>query len=114
MKILRQLSIAFHPETDGFTERMNQKLEIYLRCFVSYYQNDWKQFLPIAMLAINSRISSVIGFSPFFATHGYDIKPIKTEEPLRIKGITFTAKREAFISKLKDVIKMAQTIMAAA
>jgi hypothetical protein len=66
------------------------------------------------MLAINNRISSVTGFSPFFATHGYDIKPIKTKKPLKTKGITPIAKREAFISKLKNVTKMAQTIIAAA
>jgi hypothetical protein len=107
MKILRRLSTAFHPETDGFTERMNQELKAYLRCFISYYQNDWEQLLPIAMLAINSRISFVIEFSPFFATHDYDIKPIKTEKPLRIKGIIPIAKGEAFISKLKDVTEMA-------
>jgi transposase InsO family protein len=114
MKILRRLSTAFHPETDGSTERMNQKLEAYLRCFVLYYQNDWEQLLPIAMLAINSRISSVTGFSPFFATYGYNIEPIKTEKSLKTKGTTPIAKEEAFISKLKDVIKMAQTIIAAA
>jgi hypothetical protein len=114
MKILRRLSTAFHPKTDESTERMNQELEAYLRCFVLYYQNDWEQLLPIAMLVINSRTSSVIRFSPFFATHGYDIKPIEIEEPLRTKGIIPTAKGEAFISKLKDVIEMAQTIMAAA
>jgi hypothetical protein len=65
------------------------------------------------MLAINSRISSVTGFSPFFATHGYDIKLIKIEEPLRTKGTIFIAKREAFIFKLKNVTKMAQIMMAA-
>jgi hypothetical protein len=92
---------------------MNQKLETYLRCFVSYYQDNWEQFLFIATLAINGRISFVIRFSPFFATHGYDIKLIKTEEPLKTKNITPTAKKEAFIFKLKDVTKMAQIIIAA-
>jgi hypothetical protein len=66
------------------------------------------------MLAINSRISSVTGFSPFFATHGYDIKPIETKEPLKTKGIIPIAKKEAFISKLKNVTEMAQIMMAAA
>jgi hypothetical protein len=40
------------------------------------------------MLAINSRTSSVTGISPFFATHGYNIEPIKIEEPLRAEGKT--------------------------
>jgi hypothetical protein len=93
---------------------MNQELEVYLRYFVLYYQNDWKQFLSIAMLAINGRILSVIGFSPFFATYGYNIKFIKTEEPLKTEDITLIAKKKAFISKLKDVTEMAQIIMAAA
>jgi hypothetical protein len=65
------------------------------------------------MLIINSRISFVTGFSPFFATHGYDIKPIETKELLKTKGTIPIAKKEAFISKLKNVTKMAQTIMAA-
>jgi hypothetical protein len=114
MKISRRLFTAFHPETDGSTKRMNQELEAYLRCFVLYYQNDWEQLLPIVMLAINGRTSFVIGFSPFFATHGYNIKLIETKEPLKTKGITFIAKKEAFISKLKNITEMAQIMMAAA
>jgi hypothetical protein len=114
MKILRRLFIAFHPETDGSIERINQELEAYLRYFISYYQDDWEQLLPIAMLAINGRISSVTRFSPFFATHGYDIKLIETKKPLKTKGIIPIAKKEAFISKLKNVTKMAQIIIAAA
>jgi hypothetical protein len=114
MKILKRLFTAFHPKTDGSIERINQELEAYLRCFISYYQNDWEQFLPIATLPINGCISSIIGFSLFFATYSYDIKPIKMEEPLRTKGITPTAKEEAFIFKLKNVSKIVQIIMAAA
>jgi hypothetical protein len=81
---------------------MNQELEAYLRCFVSYYQNDWEQLLPIIMLAINSRTSSVIGFSSFFATHGYNIEPIETKESLKTKGIIPIAKKEAFSLIVKE------------
>jgi hypothetical protein len=101
MKILKRLFTAFHPETDGSIERMNKKLEAYLRYFVSYYQNNWEQLLSIVTLAINGRISSVIKFSPFFAIYGYDIKSIKTKEPLKMKSIIPAAKKEAFIFKLK-------------
>ena len=36
-----KLSMAYHPETDGQTERMNQELEQYLRMYVNYRQNNW-------------------------------------------------------------------------
>ena len=71
MKITQRLSTAFHPETDGATERANQELETYFRIFTSFQQEDWAFQLPIAMTALNSRVSQFTGLSPFFMTHGY-------------------------------------------
>ena len=34
-------STAYHPQTDGQTEWVNQELEIYLRFYVNYQQDDW-------------------------------------------------------------------------
>jgi len=70
--------------------------------------------LPIAILAINNRISSVIGTSPFFVTYDYNIDPIKIEELLRIESSIPIAKGETFISKLKNATEIAQIIIAAA
>ncbi|MBW0511899.1 hypothetical protein O181_051614 [Austropuccinia psidii MF-1] len=41
LKISRDLSNAYHPETDGHTERVNKILEQYLCMYVSYPQDDW-------------------------------------------------------------------------
>jgi hypothetical protein len=45
LKITRRLSTAYHPETDGATERANQVLEHYLRCYTTYWQDDWAGLL---------------------------------------------------------------------
>ena len=71
VKITRRLSTAFHPKTDGATEQANQKLETYLRIFTSFQQENWAFQLPIAMMALNSRVSQSTGLLPFFMTHGY-------------------------------------------
>lgn len=39
--VKHKLSKAYHPQTDGQTERMNQTLEQYLRCYVNYEQDNW-------------------------------------------------------------------------
>jgi transposase InsO family protein len=41
-------STAFHPETDGQTERVNQVLEQYLRIYTNYPKTDWCSLLPLA------------------------------------------------------------------
>jgi hypothetical protein len=52
--IQQNISTAFHPRTDGQTERMNQWIETYLRSFVNGRQNNWNSLLPMAEFAHNS------------------------------------------------------------
>jgi len=49
-----QLSTAFHPQTDGQTERMNAVMEQYMRSYLNYLQDDWADWLPIAEFASNN------------------------------------------------------------
>ena len=71
-KVKRRLSTAFHPQTDGQTERQNQTLQEYLRAFCSECQNEWAKRLPIAEFAYNNAYRSDLKCSPFFAVYGYD------------------------------------------
>jgi transposase InsO family protein len=65
------LSTAFHPQSDGQTERVNQVLEQYLRCTVRYRQDDWADLLPMAEFAYNNAEHASTKMSPFFANSGH-------------------------------------------
>ena len=65
------LSTAYHPETDGQTEIANAFLEQYLRGQVSYLQDDWSKWLPLAEFALNNAINESTGTTPFFANYGF-------------------------------------------
>ncbi|MBW0569414.1 hypothetical protein O181_109129 [Austropuccinia psidii MF-1] len=70
LKISRDLSTSFHPEADGQTERVNQILEQYLWMHVSYHQDDWHTWLPLAGFAYNNAEHSSTKPSPFFNIYG--------------------------------------------
>lgn len=59
------LSTAYHPQTDGQTERVNRVLEDMLRAYVSKSQTDWDEKLACAEFAINNADQSSAGTSPF-------------------------------------------------
>ncbi|KAM1160926.1 hypothetical protein TB2_000069 [Malus domestica] len=58
-------STAFHPQTDGQTERVNALLETYLRHYVSANQRDWAKLLDVAQFSYNLQHSESTGKSPF-------------------------------------------------
>ena len=62
--IQQNLSTAFHPRTDGQTERMNAQIEQYLRPWTSGKPNTWSQLLPVAEFAHNSWKHNVARKSP--------------------------------------------------
>jgi hypothetical protein len=63
-------STAYHPQTDGQTERVNQELEQYIWIFVSEWQNDWDTLLPLGEFAYNNHVHSATQHSPFFVDTG--------------------------------------------
>lgn len=72
------LSTAYHPQTDGETEHVNQELETYLRIFCQNDPFSWAEHLPIAEFTHNHRPYSVTGTSPFYLMYGYEPRPLPT------------------------------------
>ena len=71
------LSTAYHPQSDGQTERANQTLEEILRKQVNATQDNWDSLLPMAEFAINDSISESTWFSPFQLMYGmHPCKPM--------------------------------------
>ena len=77
----RRMSTAFHPQTDGQTERMNAGMEHYIRVFVNHQQDDWVQWLPLAEFAANKGVSESTKCTPFFAVQGVDHRMSFAGEP---------------------------------
>ena len=57
-------STAYHPQTDGQTECVNQELEQYLHIFMNERQDDWDNWLPMAEFTYNNHIHSSMQHTP--------------------------------------------------
>ena len=66
-----KLSSAYHPQTDGQTERVNQVLEQYLRCSINYHQDNWVELLPLTEFVYNNTIQDSTKQTPFFVNYGH-------------------------------------------
>ena len=58
LEIKSKLLTVFHPQTDRQTERVNQKLEQYLRMFIDHRQEQWPEWLGMAEFAYNNKVHS--------------------------------------------------------
>ena len=71
LNIKKRLFMAFHPQTNGQTERQNSTIETYLRAFVNWEQNDWARLLPMAEFVYNNAKNASTGHIPFKLNCGF-------------------------------------------
>jgi hypothetical protein len=114
LKIAVNLSTAFHPQTDGKTERANALTEQYLRAYTSYHQEDWADWLSLAEFVGNSGYSEPIKTTPFIANYGYNLRlgfePIFTIEhhPQALNADLLTKRMEEIHQQIRTDIAEAQ------
>jgi len=93
-----KMLMAFHPQTDGQMERVNQELEQYLRMFIDHRQEQWPDWLRMAEFAYNNKVHSSTKTLPFKANYGQDPRMgfgVKKRE--KYKGA------EKFVAKIKEI-----------
>ena len=70
LRIETKLLTALHSQIDGQIERINQKLEQYLRFFVDHRQKDWPEWLMLAEFTVNNKMHLTMKISSFIANYG--------------------------------------------
>ena len=65
-----KMSISYHAQTDGQTERVNSVVEQYLREYCNYQLDNLAELLTMSEFAYNNTISMSTGITPFYAMYG--------------------------------------------
>jgi hypothetical protein len=110
----RKTSTAFHPQTDGQTERMNAVLESFLRMFVDFDQENWADLLDLAEFAWGNSPSPLTKLSPFEA-NGKTVKPFQLAKLRNYKSESakeLTTRLQEMHTQLKETLTHAQDMQA--
>ena len=98
--------MAYHPQTDGQTERINQKLEQYLRVFINHRQEQWPDWLGTAEFAYNNKVHTTTKILPFKANYGQDPKMgFKGRRKGKYKAV------EKFVERMRKIQKKAKAVL---
>lgn len=117
MKVIgvqHNLSTAYHPQTDGQTERVNQCLESYLRCMCGRFPKQWATWLPLAEWWYNTSYHSTIKATPFEALYGYKPPQLGYGPFVTVKteGVgTWVKDHQVVLHQLKQLLQQAQQRM---
>jgi len=107
-------STAWHPQTNGQTECVNQELDQYLRLFVNKWQDDWYDLLPMVEFQHNNHIHSATQQPPFLLNTGripcMGFKPRQNYSDLEMVN-EFIERMRMAIEEAKSVICKVQDDM---
>jgi len=92
----RKLSMVYHPQTDGQTERINQEIGMFLRHYVNYKQDDWTEWLAMAEFVYNNKKHAATNKTPFelnFGRHPWKGDLMVQTEILQVEEFTKNIQR---------------------
>jgi hypothetical protein len=114
LNVKLKLGTAYHPQTDGQTERVNQCLEAYLRCMVFQEPKKWAAWLSLAEWWYNTTYHIALKVSPFQALYGFPpplISEVAIPGPADTDAKDFLVEKQQQLVKLKENLTQAQARM---
>ena len=105
-----QFSTAYHPQTDGQTERVNQILEDMLRACILDFGGSWKKYLHFAEFAYNNSYQTSIRMAPYEVLYGRKCRsPICWDETTPATEVT-----EEILRQSVEVVELVRRRLQAA
>jgi len=104
--IKSKMSIVFHSQIDGQTERVNQELKQYLRMFIDCRQEQWPDWLETVEFTYKNKAYSSTKMLPFKANYGQDPRIVfKMKKKGKYEGA------EKFVTKMKEIQEEAKVAL---
>jgi hypothetical protein len=100
----QNISMAYHPQTDGQLEQTNQWLEQYLHIYGNFHQNDWVSWLPMAQFVHNSWLNETTKQTPFNLLMGHTPTMWQTEKEGKMLAIE---RREDYLIEKRNQVRQA-------
>ena len=102
---------AYHPQTDGQTERVNQVHEDMLRMYMMEKPSKWEDYLHLVEFAYNNGQQASLGMSPYEALYGRRCRtPVTWDNPVNkiMLGLEFVKEMEQEVAKIMQNLKASQ------
>lgn len=108
----RCLSTAYHPQSDGQTERVNREIEDALRHYINPRRNNWDRWLCLLEFAYNDTVNASTGYTPFYLNYGqHPLTPLALTSPVRTAdklATNIVADLRVHLQRAKTAIQAAQ------
>jgi hypothetical protein len=105
-------SLAYHPQTDGQTKRVNQILEDVLRACVMKHHGSWDKKLPWAEFSYKNSYQESLKMAPFEVLYGRRCRPplnwIEPKEKV-IFGANIINEAQAIVHRIQDNIRVVKS-----
>ena len=111
-KTQHRITSAYHPQTNGLTERFNQTLSNSLRAKINEYQDDWDEHLNLILFAYRATVQESTKYSPYYMMFAHEPSfpidvELQTEEQLVTQSTDDTEVEMNTLLEIHELIRSA-------